>query len=67
MCLAEQPQGFIASTSSPNPTASDALGVIETSVGPLFTEVNVLISLVAEQSQQIVGSLKDSVPVFTTS
>jgi len=41
--------------------------VIETSVGPLFTEANVATSLIAEESQQVVGSLKDSVAVFTTS
>ena len=44
--------------SSFNPAANDALGVIQSSVGPLFTDANVATSLVAEESQQVVGSLK---------
>jgi methyl-accepting chemotaxis protein len=44
--------------SSYDPGAADALGVIQTSVGPLFTDANVATSLVAEESQQVVGSLK---------
>ena len=65
MCLAGQPQDFIASTSSPNTTGSDDHEVTETSIEPRFIQENVPISLVVEQSQQIVGLLKDSVAVFT--
>jgi len=39
-------------------TASDALGAIQGSVGALFNEANSATSLVAEESQGVVGSLK---------
>jgi methyl-accepting chemotaxis protein len=39
-------------------TASDALGAIQGSVGALFNEANAATSLVAEESQGVVGSLK---------
>jgi methyl-accepting chemotaxis protein len=39
-------------------TAGDALGVIEASVPVLFNEANTATSLVAEESQGVVGSLK---------
>ena len=41
-----------------NSAASDALGSIQGSVGTLFTEANSATSLVAEESQGVVGSLK---------
>jgi methyl-accepting chemotaxis protein len=41
-----------------NSSASDALGSIQSSVGSLFTEANTATSLVAEESQGVVGSLK---------
>ena len=44
--------------SSFDPAALDALGVIESSVGPLFDDANTATSLVAEESQGVVGSLK---------
>ena len=41
-----------------DPGALDALSVIESSVGPLFTEANSATTKVAEESQGVVGSLK---------